>query len=108
MDFRVPWVSPTATLFDRYAVGGETLGTWRAFFVRRGIIGPMKLRKLRISWSVAWGIAAVLLIVGLPILGWCSWREATGKEIQAAFVFGVFSPIRYQYQSVNAMQPVGA
>jgi hypothetical protein len=30
--------------------------------MRRGIIGAMKHRKLRIAWSVAWGIVAVLLI----------------------------------------------
>jgi hypothetical protein len=27
-----------------------------------GIMGPMKYRKLRIAWSVAWGIVAVLMI----------------------------------------------
>ena len=62
--------------------------------------GPMRYRKLRIVWAVVCGIAC-LLLVGLPILGWCSWREATGKEIQAAFVNGVFSPIRAEYQSVT-------
>ena len=34
-----------------------------AFSLRRGIMGGMKHRKLRIAWSVAWGVLAVLLCV---------------------------------------------
>jgi hypothetical protein len=34
-----------------------------AGFVNGGIIGAMKYRKLRMAWSVAWGLAAVLLVV---------------------------------------------
>jgi hypothetical protein len=32
------------------------------FFLRRGIIGPKSLRKLRIAWSVSWVLACVLLL----------------------------------------------
>jgi hypothetical protein len=35
----------------------------KSFFMRRGIICPMRFQKLRIAWSVTCGIAAVLLIV---------------------------------------------
>src|SRR6476620_11001809 len=58
----------------------------------------MKYRKLRIAWSV-WCVITCVLLVRLPVLGWCGWREATGKDIQAAFASGFFSPIRAEYQS---------
>jgi hypothetical protein len=32
------------------------------------LIGPMKHRKLRIAWSVVWGIACVLLMPPFPEL----------------------------------------
>jgi len=52
------------------------------FFVR-GRIAAMKYRKLRIAWSVAWGIAAVLL-VALWVRGYW-WFDCISGPIPAPF-----------------------
>ena len=47
----------------------------------------MRFRKLRIAWSVAWGVVAVLLIV-LWVRSYWRWDEVGGRTgIHTAFVF---------------------
>jgi hypothetical protein len=41
----------------------------------------------------------LLLVAMLLVLGYSSWRKATGKRIEAAFTTGVFSPVRAEYGS---------
>ena len=40
----------------------------------------MKHRKLRIAWSVVWGIAAVLLIV-LWVRSYLVWDNSSGRQM---------------------------
>jgi hypothetical protein len=60
-----------------------------AGFFMRGRMGGMRYRKLRIAWSVAWGLAAVLLIVLWVRSYWCAevvarfnpnWRLNVGSN----------------------------
>jgi hypothetical protein len=57
--------------------------------MRRGIIGAMRYRKLRIAWSVAWGIVAVLLIALWVLSYW--WFDQFIRAVSASAYFGCTS-----------------
>jgi hypothetical protein len=50
-----------------------------------GIIGAMRFRKLRIAWSVAWGVVAVLLCV-LWVRSYTTLDEVYGNDGRYYFV----------------------
>jgi hypothetical protein len=72
----------------------------------------MRFRKLRIAWSVAWGIAAVLLCVlwarSLSRIERLTWHYSNAKALQIGTVPGaidmgsiVDSPVPVQVQKAN-------
>jgi hypothetical protein len=52
------------------------------------LVAPMKHRKLRIAWSVAWGIAAVLMLALWLRSFWC-WDDCWLKLSNSYFAHGI-------------------